>query len=263
MRGPMRISSLWCPCLAQSAPWFLGATLVVAAPALTQAQLWRTIVGPESGIARVVTHLAGGDAVVAGKTAFGVGTVVRLSSSTGTEVWRRELNGTFTSGDDALGAVATNAAGTDVYVGGRLRNSTTSWDFTVARLSGTDGSVVWQREIDGAATDPDDLIRYDEATSIAVDAAGDVIAGGNMFDTGIYTAFTIFKLSGADGSTVWKTQLDPSVLGGVREIVLDTNGDVIAAGGTNGGGVTLVLAKLDGATGAELWRYELPDRAPG
>ena len=97
--------------------------------------------------------------------------------------------------------------------------------------------------------------------AVRIDAAGDVIAAG-VGEAGPGTHFSVSKLNGATGAELWGSSLDGTASGEFNRAVavaIDGNGDVIAAGeltntDTHG---DFAVVKLDGATGSELWRYEV------
>ncbi len=138
------------------------------------------------------------------------------------------------------------------------------------------------------------IIPNDWAGSVAVDAAGNVVAGGQLQDTPLGLGrcsengsilcrsdrpctnegagvcepspllaeeFAVIKFAGADGRELWRgTFSDPEPgRGAVNALALDPSGDVVAAGER---GISLAVAKFSGATGAELWRYEARGTAP-
>ncbi len=103
-----------------------------------------------------------------------------------------------------------------------------------------------------------DLLHGGGAMRVAFDPAGNVVAGGSTHQSGDLAIATVVKL-GLDGAVLWRTDVDP--LGSfVESLFVDAAGDVLVqgyAGGTDEdsfGHPTVV--KLDGATGAELWRHE-------
>ncbi len=105
----------------------------------------------------------------------------------------------------------------------------------------------WTTTVDGLFSD------VDEAAAVAVDAAGDVIAGGLVFDATTGPSFYVTKLSGATGAEIWHQSLGA---GGALAVAVDASGDVIAAGSVPGAMVDsdFMVVKLAGGNGAELWR---------
>ena len=118
--------------------------------------------------------------------------MVKFSGTTGAELWRQVINGTANDIDRAE-AVTVDAAG-DVVAAGSTLNTGTSEDFTVVKFRGTDGAVLWSRNINGTAN------LEDGAFAVTVDAAGDVVAAGITENTGTSVDFTVVKFSGTDGS---------------------------------------------------------------
>lgn len=103
-----------------------------------------------------------------------------------------------------------------------------------------------------------DLVHGAGASRVAFDPAGNVVAGGYTHGSSDVAIATVAKL-GLDGAVLWKTDVDP--LGSlVASLFVDAAGDVLVQGYAGGidedtfGHPTVV--KLDGATGAELWRHE-------
>jgi outer membrane protein assembly factor BamB len=179
-----------------------------------------------------------GDVIAAGalqhvpdQTTFAV---LKLSGVDGSEIWRFELDGSEPNvpgpfGDEAFG-VAADGSG-DVYVAGRLVNLSSSCDAVVVKLAGDDGSEVWRREFDGASA-------CDSAGFLAIED-GAVVLSGTLELAGSQEQ-TIWKLSAADGATLWQADLGPGISAPVE---LLSSGDVAAAG-----------ALLSGADGSEVWR---------
>jgi outer membrane protein assembly factor BamB len=179
--------------------------------------------------------------------------VIKLSGSTGTELWRAEINGTGSDWDSAS-SVAVDAAG-DVLVAGALHHAGTSGDFAVIKLSGSTGAEIWRFELNGSASDSD------EAHAVTVDGAGDVIAAGFLSNGATDRDFAVIKLSGSTGTEIWRALVDGSAAEAdlAYSVTSDEAGDVIAAG-------TLwnwesdrdfTVIKLAGSNGAELWRAGL------
>jgi hypothetical protein len=105
----------------------------------------------------------------------------------------------------------------------------------------------WTTTVDGLFSDAD------EAAAVAVDAAGDVIAAGLVFDATTGPSFYVTKLSGATGAEIWHKNLGT---GGALAVAVDAAGDVLAAGSVPGAMVDsdFMVVKLAGGNGDELWR---------
>lgn len=98
----------------------------------------------------------------------------------------------------------------------------------------------------------------DYAEDAKVDATGDLLLCGSSFVNSEYSAGVVFKLSGIDGSTLWKFErnVDIGCMSACSHtftgLDIDNNGDIIV-GGTSGDIFT--LTKLDGDTGSVLWTW--------
>jgi len=218
------------------------------------AEAWRYMGGP--GLTYAVALAGGGDGVGAGINYINYAfTVVRVDGATGTEVWRTELDAGLAY------AVIVDAAG-DVIAAGSFEEPTPCCgnDFVVVKLAGATGAELWRRQIAGVGT----YSNY--AYSVAADALGDVVAAGEL-DTGSYLSdFTVAKLAGTTGAEVWRTQIsgtaasDPDLPGSVAlSAVTTATGDVVAGGYLSNAttGSDLAVVRLDGDTGAEVWRNEI------
>ncbi len=187
--------------------------------------------------------------------------------STSAMAWQVNLQGSAIPNGVAV-AVAIDAFG-NVLAGGRVINEGMREDFTVVKVTGDTGAVVWRREING------DLNDIDKVHAIAVDAAGDVVAAGltrRQLIQGIVpdSDFTIVKFAGASGDTLWRQDIngtDDFPLASAEAVVVDLSGDVIAAGTTwnhhenmspgSAGVSDFTVVKLGGATGDVLWRRDI------
>jgi uncharacterized delta-60 repeat protein len=121
-------------------------------------------------------------------------------------------------------------------------------EFAVTRLAAASGAPIWTRRIrgtDGSSTDAN------SAHAVAVDAGGDVIAVGSLFNA-VGREFVVMKLASATGEELWRRELGA---GTATSVVLDAGGNAIAAGQRAGA----YAVKLDAATGETLWEHELED----
>jgi hypothetical protein len=204
-------------------------------------RLWRHVIAGYDAEARVAAVTASGDVVAAGTASrgdFNSFTVVKLGGVNGAELWSYEIDGAAVRSSDRANAVAVDVAG-DVIAAGKIEHTTLSPDFIVVKLDGGSGTELWRREINGTADGS-----WDRASAVAVDAAGDVMAGGRTDNIGGMD-FTVVKLRSADGIELWRHDhdIDTGVAGA---IAVDASGDVLAAGDA--------VVKLRGSDGVELWR---------
>ncbi|HJQ84680.1 MAG TPA: hypothetical protein VKA21_11415 [Candidatus Binatia bacterium] len=240
--------------LSKTILWAI-ATLLLAA----RAQAWQVVLdGGTSGAddAVAVTTDAAGNVVAAGFTTGANGTdmtVVKRAASDGALLWPAPatLDGTA-HGDDEANAVAIDGAG-DVLVAGFTTNTGTGKNFTVAKLAGSDGHELWRRTIAGT-----NATGFDEALAVAVDAAGNVIAAGFVFDTGPMQQLAVVKFD-SGGTAVWPTpfKLKGTSIGGnvANAVVVDAAGNAVVAGaiGNNATGLDFTVIKLASAAGTALW----------
>jgi PQQ-like domain len=237
----------------------LVAPFLCSAPALA----WQVRLpgeGPGAGAALAGAVAANGDVIAGGYLdADGTGpafTVVRLVGADGAERWRRTLlpgSGAYGSAPDGVSALELDAAGA-VVAAGTTSLPGSGARFTVVRLNGTTGSLVWRYD---ASADSG------RALAMAVDDAGDVVAAGVVSATppGSGVMFTVVKLMGDTGQPLWTRNLEPGLRApNAAAVVVRPDQDVVASGYTTkpvSGSASLVVMRLDRATGAERWRTPL------
>ncbi len=146
------------------------------------------------GTAKAVAIDASGDVVVVGSacdgnTGFANAVAVKLSGTTGTELWRRTLNGSANM-DDQANAVAIDGAGNVAVVGWEFV-TLGEHDVLVAKLSGLDGSDVWPPHLFGGNTN-----QRDEGSGVAIDTAGDILVAGFLTQVGFQEDFSSSRSPG-------------------------------------------------------------------
>lgn len=162
-----------------------AATLVLPQPT---AWAWQVTINGAANIsdaANAVTVDAGGNVVAAGRTmnmANSQGsdfTVVKFSSTIGTELWRRVVRGTGDSNRRDYSGGEPNSVKADtagnIVAAGHLFNANTGTDFSVVKLSGATGVELWRYSTSGTNTYES---RDDIAWAVTVDSANDVVAAG-------------------------------------------------------------------------------------
>ena len=177
--------------------------------------------------------------------------VVLIFGSTAAASWRQEISGTTERETDLSRAVATDSSG-NVFAGGVLQ-TISGPVFTVVKYAAADGTELWREDLSGTAGIEQGV------HAIAVDSAGNALAAGE-----IDLDLTVVKFDGASGAELWRASLDGGNLGfqtpeEARTVVVDGSDNVYVAGflNTTAGGRDFAVAKLDGGTGAELWRQEI------
>jgi hypothetical protein len=234
-------------------------------------------------LAQAVAVDADGDVVVIGSV-LGAGdynfATVKYSGATGATVWP-DVGGTSpivnggvrydnrdSSGRDLAVALAIDAAG-DVFVTGSSIGSSestlTPFDVATLKYSGATGQPMWSDPSTrfGAARYDDFANADDRATSMALDANGDVVVTGYIVGNGVHPILTL-KYSGTTGAQIWaapqygspsRTFLEVSS----QAVALDANGDVVVAGWRRDpfspSTANFVALKYAGATGAEAWEH--------
>ena len=170
----------------------------------------------------------------------------KYASATGAEVWRFQRTETAAQGTSCLRAVAVNAAG-DVIVGGVFRDATMPRQY-VAKLSGADGSVIWEQlgePTEDASTASSDVI------DLALDASGNVLVIGQQNENNQSWYSIVSKFDGASGARLWHQELtgdtDSQLPVG---IAVDPSGDVVAATYVHLGSE---IFKLSGSDGSRIW----------
>ncbi len=189
--------------------------------------------------------------------------VSKLSKDDARVLWTTTLPLETATGSEAL---AVDPAG-DVYVihngEGEFGNFTNAGlqDTFVVKLSGTDGSEVWTRQL---ATASDDV-----GTSLAVDSTGRVIVAGATRGTlgssssGSEDVF-VAQLEADDGQLLWVRQFGTTSGTANPSVAVDANDDLIIAGEVSGniipsgalGSVDLFVTKLSGLDGSTQWTQQ-------
>src|SRR5204863_1791178 len=107
-----------------------------------------------------------------------------------------------------------------------------------------DGSIAWTRTLTNADGQP---------TALTIDAAGAVYAGGvlNVLKPGLTDAY-VYKLAADTGETVWTRDYSSADTNDYpTRLKLDGAGSIYVTGGVN---AKFFAAKLNAATGAEVWQ---------
>lgn len=115
--------------------------------------------------------------------------------------------------------------------------------FVVARLDGSDGSVVWSTEL-GAG----------HGRTIGIGPGGDPIVGGMLEARN--DAFAVAKVDQATGAVRWRRLISKIQPGTALDLVVDAYGDVLAAGRVARGsrGDDWLVVKLQSDRGQVRWR---------
>jgi len=244
----------------------LGIALVASA-ALAQSVQWSTYAYgavPLAGMPgdsnffynfpTIVARDAANNVFVVGhstNTATKVWVVTKHSGSTGAVLWSK----TFDTGKDTFAtAVAVDASGNAV-VTGYGTNVSNDTDIITRKYQGSDGALLWSATFDGG--------RYDYGRSIAIDASGNVLVGGDSESLSpVMPGWKVLKYAGATGTLLWENQYRSGNGDYLRKIMLSSTGDVVAAGSTcatSSGCSDFRVQKFSGSTGAAIWGRTVGD----
>jgi len=170
---------------------------------------------------------------------------IKFSGSTGAELWRSAIDGSLHD-DDRAQAVAVNEQG-DLFVGGFLTDdpALNFPDFTLFKLSGSDGSELWRSGV------PSLEGHGGEIRSLALDGAGDVVAAGTA-SLGGWCDFVVAKFSHGDGDEIWR-RVENFSCDFASAVAVDSRDDVLVTGALS----SFSTLKLSGQTGTPLWRHDL------
>ena len=141
----------------------------------------------------------------------------------------------------------TALSGRNRYVGSRLFET---------RLNGLTGYVGWSRQtpvmspmafIPQSGPANDQVMIWNSKLRPGLILAGSGLNGNN------YTYPRVAKVNAQDGQISWRWQPDSGINGSVSAAMSDAQGDVIIVGSNGWNEPSLLLTKLDGATGELLW----------
>jgi len=141
----------------------------------------------------------------------------------------------------------------DVVTAGLLGDASVElWELAVVRLSGSHGSERWRYVISSEGP------LYQRGVYLAPAPGGTFVVAAHQRERYQEFTGTVAKLSG-DGAELWR--FVPAQFIGFYAVAVDPAGDVIAAGAISVADPAdhdLVVVKLSGDTGTELWRRVIP-----
>ncbi len=193
--------------------------------------------GGTQGIGRAIGLDGDGNVIVAGQitnsTGHTEGCALKYRATDGGLLWERRVAGAGGSaaGDDALLAMAIDGGG-NVAVAGYVdfgNSAFTYGIFYVARLRGSDGAVLWEKQYSGLSQPGQN---GSVADGVGVDVFGNVTATGVLETDSLNDARYTAKYAVGDGSLMWENREN---LGGVipnfngQAFKLDSGGNVFVA----------------------------------
>ena len=225
----------------------------------------RGLSGPDA--AEVVAVDSTGDVLAGGMLDNGSShyqdfAVFKLAGETGQVLWRSTTHGSGTDefSPDRAYALAIDPSD-DVLAAGVLFSRTHRSDFVVMKLDGETGDRQWLTRLRGTRGGGTDF-----AFAVAAGADGDVYAGGRVENESDGEAglddIVIVRLDGTTGEPIWRREIDGTDLlstDQVSDLVLDPNGDVVAAGTIGVGFLDqdFFVVKIDHEDGAVVWQRRL------
>ncbi len=243
---------------------------VVKADVDTGALLWRqALPGAGTGPGVTANHVDDiavdrrGDPLAVGVLSTAAGgpdfAVVKFNGRTGSPLWQVSLRGNAPGQQDEAKAVVVDANG-DVYAGGYVFDSGSFEVFTVVKIDGHTGRVVWRRALRGTGQ-----LYNTQVNALSLDLSGNLVAAGSVVDSVQGEQFTVAKFDARNGKALWRRDLTghaarPNNLQDEAYAVsIDHDGNVVAAGMVvnDGTQADLFVVKLAGSTGTELWRRSL------
>jgi uncharacterized delta-60 repeat protein len=223
---------------------------------VTGVKQWERIyAGPagEKDEGRSIAVDSNGDVVITGFTGITRDDtdvyVAKYSGVNGSVVWERTYTGSGGTFDEGT-SIAVHSTGR-TYVAGYGRTAAGGANIFAAGYSGADGSVLFERLIDGGSNG-DDLAR-----SVAVNSAGDVAIAGYVTTAGARRDFRVMKLDGTTGATAWQWNVNGSTSTDdeAYAVAFDSVGQVAATGTVRSANHDLYTVKLTGA-GALVWQNQ-------
>ncbi|MCB1633225.1 MAG: hypothetical protein KDI51_01480 [Xanthomonadales bacterium] len=189
-----------------------------------------------------------GDYLVTGSVSTGANSrdvvTMKLDGETGAQIWAQRFTG---AGPTAVPLDLLPDSQGDVLVSGYYLDADGLSHMLVQKLDGATGAQLWL----GQPESGDGHVR--RASSLAVDAAGDVLAGGSLSkETG--TFLTLLKLDGQTGTTKAQSTLNRAGTS-ATSVAMGNSGDVYVAGIWTGSDPNheYLLIRYDGTTGNEIW----------
>jgi uncharacterized delta-60 repeat protein len=203
----------------------------------TGAMLWqRRHSGPANGddVPAGLAVDAAGNVVVTGVSSSGFYTA-KYAAADGALLWEQRTNG-------VARAVQTDQNG-DVLVTG-YTGSFGNYDYFTAKYAAVSGALLWAKSFTASSN------TADQAVTLVLDTAGNVVVAGLAVDTGVSSRVHVIKYAGTDGAELWQYL---GTNGTVRAVAVDNAGNVAVSGYVRAGNRDFYTARLSAATGQLLW----------
>jgi len=178
---------------------------------------------------------------------------IKYAAADGAILWQAGF-GDAAGGIDVPFAIRRDANNDIVVAGVRFNGDTR--DGHVIKYSGASGSVLWQKTYPGTEFADDFLY------SLAFDAANNVVVAGMHTNGEESQDWVVLKYAAATGNVIWEKVIGTGegLSDAAFAVAVDAQGGVFVTGRINqagGDGATrnIGAVKLDGATGALVWKY--------
>jgi cysteine-rich repeat protein len=177
--------------------------------------------------------------------------VLALLSAAPAHAWMTNVAGTPPASRPL--AIAVDGAG-NVLAAGRV-TAAGGDDGLVVKLSGLDGSELWQRTVAGTDANTDQL------RAVAHDGSNAVVVAGQATNTDSAGDALVVKYD-ADGTQAWRMDIDggAALEDDALAVVVHAGGDVVIAGQTTPSGSTVTqfsVLRRAGGDGTSVWRTDL------
>lgn len=173
--------------------------------------------------------------------------IVKLNAS-GSVLWSRQYSGSGLSTDE-ITAITSDASG-NVYVTGFAKGLNTSEDYLTIKYN-SNGDTLWTRSYDF-------VTEYDQANSIAVDAAGNVYVTGQSDQDPTYITnddYATVKYN-SSGAFQWVQRFNNSTGNAIDraiKVAADGSGNVYVTGRSNNGSDDDFVTIKYNSSGAQQW----------
>jgi hypothetical protein len=181
--------------------------------------------------------------------------VYKLDGGTGEPIWQVRLNGDSLSGENGAESILVDANG-DALAAGYLSIEGRGHSFTVTKINGSSGEILWTQMLDGLPKEA-----ADKAYDAGIDGDNNVVAVGYFANASSGTDIAAVKLSGATGDILWRKAFNgPSMEDNAAFAVsLDEADNLLFAGqmGNTYDGAWISVLKLRNLDGELLWDKDL------
>ncbi len=207
-----------------------------------------------NGFANSVAVDSAGNVIVTGASTDSDYYTVKYAAANGALLWEKRYNGPA-NGVDGARSVAVDSAG-NVAVTGSSYNASGNPYYYTAKYAAASGALLWEKRYNGPVN------FSDEARSIAVDSAGNVIVTGESYNSSFNSDYYTAKYAAASGALLWEKRYNGpgSDSDSAYSVAVDSAGNVFVTGASFGGSFDYYTAKYAAANGALLWekRYDGP-----